>query len=103
MSLTKDILRVIALYYPLGNADLYEYLYNETPRGKKLNRRSVDAIVRRMRKNGLLRKTGKEMLVTTDGKNFLNKNASSIKKFFSHEQFIENKEKPKRLIIIFDI
>ncbi|MDO8565228.1 MAG: hypothetical protein Q7R67_01215 [bacterium] len=103
MSLTKDILRIAALYHPIGNAALYEYLYGETIRGKKINTRSVEAIVNRLKREGFLRKTDKELSVTADGQGFLNKEVSSIRKFFKPENILDNREKPKKLIVIFDI
>ena len=103
MSLTKEILRITAKYYPVGYSQLYEYLYNETIYGKKLNGNSVHTIINRMKRNGLLRKKSKGWSITAEGRTYLNKKDSGIKKFFKSENIIDNREKVKRLIIIFDI
>ena len=103
MSLIKEILRITARYYPLGYSQLYEYLYNEDSLGKKLNRNSLYTILSRMKTNGLLKREDYKWSITSAGRKFLDKSNSGIKKFFRLEKVIDNREKPKRLIIIFDI
>ena len=101
--MTKEILRITAKYHPLGYAQLFEYLYDETTYGKKLNRDSVHTIVNRMEKNGLLRKYDERWSLTKEGKNSFNKKNFGIKKFFQSKNVIDNRMKTKNLIIIFDI
>lgn len=103
MSLVKDILRITAKYYPMGYGQLYEYLYDETTYGKKLNKNSLHATLSRMKKEGLLRNKNKEWSITPEGQGLLESKKAIIKKFFRPENVIDNREKPKRLIIIFDI
>lgn len=103
MSLTKEILRITARYQPLGYIQLYEYLYEETIYGKKLNKRSLSTILSRMKKNGLLKNKNGELSPTSNGKIFLEKINTDIKKFFKPENIIDNREKPRKVIIIFDI
>lgn len=102
MSLTKEILRITARYHPIGYSQLFQYLYDETVYGKKVNKRSVHAIVNRMEKNGLIKKEN-GWSITSSGKNILDKKFSTIKRFFDLENFHKNKAKEKRLIVIFDI
>jgi DNA-binding transcriptional regulator PaaX len=103
MSLVKDILRITAKYYPMGYGQLYEYLYDETTYGKKLNRNSLEATLSRMGKNGLLRNKNREWSITSDGRIFLEKKSVAVRKFFKRENVINNRGKQKNLIIIFDI
>ncbi|MCR4279488.1 MAG: hypothetical protein NUV78_01985 [Candidatus Zambryskibacteria bacterium] len=103
MSLTKEILRITARYHPIGYSQLFEYLYNETVYGKKLNENSVRAIVKRMEKNGLIKKNGKKWLLTVNGGNNLEKRHLVIKKFLNPKDVMINRQKEKKLIIIFDI
>lgn len=103
MSLVKEILRTTARYYPLGHRELYERLYSETTYGKKININSLDATLSRMKKNGLLKNKDRKWSITPEGKGILENTKADIKKFFRPEQVIDNREKSKRLIIIFDI
>ncbi len=103
MSLVKEILRITAKYYPLGYSQLYEYLYDETIYGKKLNKNSLHATLSRMKKDGLLRNKNREWSITPEGKKLEEKKENNIKKFFKPENILDNREKIKRLIIIFDI
>jgi len=103
MSLTKEILRITARYKPLGYVQLYEYLYEETIYGKKLNKRSISTILSRMKKNGLLKNRDGEWSPTSKGKAFLEGINTGIKKFFKPENIIDNRERPRKIIIIFDI
>src|SRR3989344_2780925 len=103
MSLVKEILRITAKRYPLGYSQLYEYLYDETIYGKKLNKNSLHATLSRMKKEGLLRNKNREWSITPEGKEFAEKKDKDIKKFFRSENVINNREKSKRLVIIFDI
>ena len=104
MSLTKDTLRIIARYYPLGNRALYEHLYEETIYGKKLNRRSLSVILSRLKKNGVLKNENGQWSATSEGKVLLNeKEPEKIQKFFSSKTFQANRAKSKKLIVIFDI
>jgi len=103
MSLVKDILRTTARHYPLGYRALYEHLYNETVYGKRINRNSLEATLSRMRKNGLLTNKNREWSITSEGKTFLEKKSAGVRKFFKRENVIDNRERSKNLIIIFDI
>ena len=103
MSLVKEILRITAKRYPLGYGQLYEYLYDETTYDKKLNKNSLHATLSRMKKEGLLRNKNREWSITPEGRKLAEKKDWDIKKFFKPDNIINNKEKPKRLIIIFDI
>jgi len=103
MSLTKEILRITARYHPIGYSQLFEYIYKETTYGKKLNKRSVHATINRLEKKNFIKKNNKEWSITGDGKISLENKGSDIKKFFKPEKVIDNREKPKKLIIIFDI
>src|SRR3989344_261285 len=103
MSLTKEILRITARYHPIGYSQLYEYLYDETLYGKRLNKRSLSTILSRMKKNGLLKDAGGKLSATNDGKAFLAKINSQIKTFFNSDKIGENRSKERRLIVIFDI
>src|SRR3989344_1139196 len=100
MSLTKEILRITARYQPLGYVQLYEYLYEETIYGKKLNKRSVSTILSRLKKNGLLKDKNGVFSPTPGGKAFLEETNTGIKKFFKPENIIGNREKPRKLIAI---
>lgn len=103
MSLTKDILRTVARYYPLGYAALYEHLYEETVYGKKLNKRSLSAILSRLKKNGFLKNKNGEWSSTPQAKLFIEKPESGIKRFFKQDNIHKNIKKPKKLIVIFDV
>ena len=103
MSLVKEILRTTAKHYPLGYKGLYEHLYGETVYGKKLNKRSLSAIVSRMKKNGLLKTKGNGLMLTESGKNRLEKDTGAMKKFAGDESYVVNKNTKKNLIIVFDI
>lgn len=103
MSLVQDILRTTAKYYPMGYKDLYEHLYGETIYGKKLNRNSLQATLSRMKKEGLLSSKNRRWGPTSDGVTFLKKSGDGIKKFFKRENVLGNREKLRKLIIIFDI
>lgn len=102
MSLSKEILRITARYHPIGYKQLFEYLYEETVYGKKINKSSVHTIINRMEKKGLIEK-GKHWSVTPDGKVFLNKEDTGLKKFFDKTKFHKNIQKEKQMIAIFDI
>ncbi|MEX2013847.1 MAG: hypothetical protein WD896_00645 [Parcubacteria group bacterium] len=103
MSLTKEILRITAKRYSVGYPQLYEYLYDETAYGKKLNKNSLHATLSRMKKTGLLINKNGEWSITSEGKTSLDKKNSGIKKFFRRENVLDNREKSKNLIITFDI
>lgn len=103
MSLTKEILRITAKYYPIGYSQLFEYIYEETVYGRKLNKRSVHAIINRLEKNGLIQKKVKGWSITSSGKIILNSSGAVIKKFFNPGSFKEKIQKPKNQILIFDI
>lgn len=103
MSLTKEILRITARYHPIGYSQLFEYLYNETVYGKKLNENSVRTIVKRMEKKGLIKQNSKKWLPTTSGSKRLEEKRSDIKRFLSREGIAQNRQKEKKLIVIFDI
>jgi len=99
MNLTKEILRITARYNPVGYVQLYEYLYEETTYGKKLNKRSLSTILSRMKKNKLLKEQNGRLSPTSDGKVFLEKINTGIKKFLK----TGSKTGIKNLIVIFDI
>lgn len=103
MSLAKEILRITARYYPLGYSQLYEYLYSENIYGKRLNKNSLHVTLSRMKKNGLLRNKERKWSITSEGREFLDSKKAEIRRFFLPETVIDNREKAKRLIIIFDI
>jgi DNA-binding transcriptional regulator PaaX len=102
-SLTQEILRITAKYFPLGYNELYEYLYEETVYGKKLNRRSLSAILSRMKKNGLLATKDGEFILADSGRLRLENVSVVIKSFWNTDNARDNKKKPKKLVIIFDI
>ncbi len=101
--MVKEILRITARYYPMGYGQLYESLYSETIYGKKLNKNSLSATLSRMKKAGLLETRDKKFVVTKEGREQLDKSGTNKKSFFNKKDFITNIEKPKNLIIIFDI
>lgn len=102
MSLVKEILRITARYYPLGYLQLYEYLYDETIYGKKLNKNSLRATLSRMKKDGLLGNKNREWSITREGKELIEGKNTIIKKFFPNRNTTKRSIE-KRLIIIFDI
>lgn len=103
MSLSKEILRITARYHPIGYKQLFEYLYGETVYGKKINQRSVRVIVGRLEKRGFLETSKSQWSATPSGKRFLSQSSLAIKKFFDKNKVLDNREKPRNLIIIFDI
>lgn len=102
MSLTKEILRTTARYYPLGYKELYEYLYDETVYGKKLNKKSLRVTLSKMRRNGLLKNREGKWAITTEGEELLKVRNSDIKRFFPGLKS-QMKNLPRNLIVIFDI
>ena len=103
MTLTKEILRITARYHPVGYAQLYHYLYEETIYGKKLNKRSLSTILSRMKKDGLLKDSPSTLSPTQDGKVLLERMGNGIRTFFNQHKIVDNRAKEKRLIVIFDI
>ena len=103
MSLVKEILRINARYYPLGHKQLYEYLFNETIYGKKINKNSLYTTLNRMRRAGLLKDNSGKLSITKIGKIFLEKSRFRNQKFYKQEDILNNRAKPRRLIVIFDI
>ena len=103
MSLSKEILRVTARFYPMGYTDLYEHLYGETVYGKKINRNSLRVILSRMKGQGLLIKDGGRWAITREGRKALAEDKKpDIKKFFQSGR-VRNQSKIKKLMVIFDI
>ena len=98
-SLPKEILRIIASRYPLGNKELYQYLYGKNGR---LNKNSLSATLSRMKKNGLLRLDKQKWATTQEGEELLKSKNSEIRKFFPNHKPKINKL-PKTTIVIFDI
>ncbi|MCR4279711.1 MAG: hypothetical protein NUV78_03175 [Candidatus Zambryskibacteria bacterium] len=103
MSLNKEILRITARYHPLVYSQLYEYLYEETVYGKKLNKRSLSTVLNRMKRNGLLKNKDGKWSPTAGGRVYLEKINTGIKKFFTPGTIVSNRRKFKRIIIVFDI
>ena len=103
MSTVKDILRITAIYYPMGYRKIYEHLYNEDPRNRKqLNKNSLQATLSRMKKKGLLKNYSKEWSPTPEGEELLRSRNSDIRRFFPVTKY-RVRDSQKNLIIIFDV
>lgn len=101
--MVKNILRITARHYPFGYQELYEHLYEETTYGKKLNKNSFSATLSRMKKKGLLITKDSKFAITPEGRLYLTKSIGAIKSFFNTKTYRDNKDKSKKLIVIFDI
>jgi DNA-binding transcriptional regulator PaaX len=95
----QDILRIIARYYPMGNRQLYDYLYGKNGR---LKMGTLSSTLSRMKKKGLLRMRGRKWSIAPEGRELLASKNSDIKKFFPNVK-AGNEDKERCLIIIFDI
>jgi phenylacetic acid degradation operon negative regulatory protein len=99
MSLVKDILRITAYHYPLGNKGLYEYLYGK--KGKP-NRNSFYVTLSRLKSQGLVKKVGETWLITPEGKEMLQTpDKKAIRNFFPLRKV--NGAVRRKLIVVFDI
>ena len=98
-TMPQEILRVIAIYYPLGNRELYEYLYGKNGR---LNKSSLSVTLSRMKKNGLLKISDKKWSITPEGKELLEKRNKDTKSFFPKTKSA-TRDRNRQLIVVFDI
>lgn len=105
MSLVQEILYTVS-NYPGGYRLLYNIIYENSPPAKDEKRSKENTLrvtLSRMKKGGLLQNKNREWAITSEGKEFLESKKVEIRKFFRPENVINNREKPKRLIVIFDI
>lgn len=100
--MVKDILRITARHYPFGYQQIYASLYKETVYGKKLTKNSLSVTLNRMKNKGLLIVKDKKFTSTQEGRFYAEKSEATIKSF-SNLLDSSSKDKPKKLIVIFDI
>lgn len=85
---------------------IYDVIYDAQP-PEKSKRRSFENNLRvrlsQLKKNGLLINKDNKWSITSEGKKFLEKKEKEIKRFFKSEDILDNREKSRKLIIIFDI
>lgn len=81
---------------------IYDILYEGQPPGKK-RERTLRSTLTRMKKEGLLHNKNRIWSISSEGRELLDLGKEKIKKFFRPESIIDNREKPRKLIIIFDI
>jgi len=103
MSLVQEILYTLS-NYPGGYRIIYDILYDgKAPKqSDKSFENNLRNTLSRMKKNGLLKNDHKKWAITLEGKEFLNGKNSDIRKFFPSTKNVK-KDKPKSVIIIFDI
>lgn len=101
MSLTKEVLRITARFYPMGYKTLYEHIYDETTWGKKLNKKSLRVTLSRLKKNGLLAHKNEKWTITQEGRELLSKQSTFERYFLPHKELDQRKN--KCMIVIFDI
>lgn len=102
MSLVQQVLYTLS-NYPGGYRIIYDILYDGLPPGKrkKFSERTLSATLSRMKSKGLVSRAKNEWQITPEGRDYLNTGGKAMRVFPYHR--IDFLNRPKKLIIIFDI
>ncbi len=104
MSLVQEILYIVS-NYPGGYRVIYDLIYDGKPPGEDFDRRRkniLSATLSRMKKNGLLKSKDRDWFITPEGVELLGGINENIRRFFPR-RVAKNRNRDKRIIVIFDI